>query len=347
MADFTKLTQNLAHVSALPDRPSIAEGYTPEQLKNKFDQSGLDIQTYLNMVLIPQLQSTIPGESASEKIGSRSIAGVTGNTLYAQMSHIAHMIGDAVAGTIPDSTITLQKLSPTLKARFEQMSLNTMVYTTPGNHSFLVPRTGYYHVTLCGGGAAGSMYALDQDVFSTTHYGYGGASGAYLEFSLFLEEGDSVSLTVGAGGAVKLPSEINATFSGSVIVSYSAPGGNTIFGSLIAMGGCNYAPERPEAEVQGEKYLFCRNGKSQPGTGSVHDGLDSMLGNGSRRIAGTQSGILTYSAGIGAGGCGFVYTDDTSNKASVPLENRMYYLNRGCTAGGSGMVKIQYMNVIE
>lgn len=53
------------------------------------------------------------GSSGSERVGSAPIVGVTGNTVWAQLSSLKSMIDAIVGGSIPDGTITYAKLAPT------------------------------------------------------------------------------------------------------------------------------------------------------------------------------------------------------------------------------------------
>ncbi len=347
MADFTKLDQSLRYVSALPDRPSLAEGYTAEAVKEVFDRAAEEIKTYINDVLIRELTSFVPGDSCSEKLGSRPVTGVEGNTVYQQISHIAEMIRDITLASIPDNSITAEKLEPLLRARIETLSLGDTVYKTAGTYTFTVPRSGIYRIILCGGGAAGSLYSHDQSKVNSTHYGFGGASGAYGEFTMSLEEGEEIPVEVGAGGQLKTPCILGQMFDGSDIDFSEQPGKASTFGLLRAEGGCGYSVLREEATAKGGGMTLYKNGKAQPGSGYSHDGLESFIGNGARRVLGDGLADCVYEAGIGGGGCGYVYSDDVLNVAGMPQEERMYYLNKNGTAGGDGIVIVRYMQTAQ
>lgn len=43
------------NISQLPDKPVTDGGLTPAQFKAKFDKFGLDLKTYINSTLIPQI----------------------------------------------------------------------------------------------------------------------------------------------------------------------------------------------------------------------------------------------------------------------------------------------------
>lgn len=345
MADFTKLSTSLDFVSKLPDRPSYAEGYTAEKVKNTFDRAGSEIQSYINGTLLAELSSSVPGDSASEKIGARPIAGVNGNTVFAQLSHIAAMISDAVAGTIPDNTVTAEKLHVSLRDKIDLVSLKEQVFTLPGQYTFVCPRTGDYLVTLCGGGAAGSMASPDQETPDLTHYGFGGASGAYLEAKVHLEAGDTVAVKVGKGGVAAPPVAVGEVFFATHLYNTEARGESSSFGDLSAGGGMGYEPTRPGGGVLGEGITFSRLGRAQPSLYPTHDGLDSHIGNGGRRVLGVESDSLCTPAGVGGGGYGYIYSDAPYNGGLANFDDRKYYLNKTAGDGGDGYVSVRYLDV--
>lgn len=48
-----KFNKNMAIIAALDDEPNDVGGMTSAELKNKFDEGGKAIQTYMNETLIP------------------------------------------------------------------------------------------------------------------------------------------------------------------------------------------------------------------------------------------------------------------------------------------------------
>jgi hypothetical protein len=78
--------------------------------KTAIDSQAIQLQTALNG-LIDALNSTTPGNSASENLGAAAITGVAGATLYAQIVDLKAQINSAVTGQIPDGTVTPAKLS--------------------------------------------------------------------------------------------------------------------------------------------------------------------------------------------------------------------------------------------
>lgn len=64
--EITYLDGDLAIIQQLDDEPNDVGGLTSAQLKAKFDQAGLAIQSYLNNTLIPELLAADATESARE-----------------------------------------------------------------------------------------------------------------------------------------------------------------------------------------------------------------------------------------------------------------------------------------
>jgi hypothetical protein len=106
---ITKLTANLNNHQSLPDEPDNAL-YTPEDLKILFDKAPNDVKDYINNILIPQLESTI-GISGAELIGSKTIAGLNGNTVWEQISNLLLVAQQAQSGSIIPGSITDSLLS--------------------------------------------------------------------------------------------------------------------------------------------------------------------------------------------------------------------------------------------
>lgn len=105
---FTKLTGNLSNVSELPDRPNDSAGMDAEALKAVFDAAGNAIQTYLNTVLIPELE----GSTAAGNLGIAPITGLTDAAdVQAALEALLEAIGDIEAGSVTDSSITTAKLA--------------------------------------------------------------------------------------------------------------------------------------------------------------------------------------------------------------------------------------------
>ena len=52
-----KFNKNMAIIAALDDEPNDVGGMTSAELKNKFDEGGKAIQSYMNETLIPALEN--------------------------------------------------------------------------------------------------------------------------------------------------------------------------------------------------------------------------------------------------------------------------------------------------
>lgn len=68
---LTKLTASMNTHQNLPDEPNSNDGYTPEVLKQKFDEAPNLIKTYINDTLLTEL----PNEFATNEALSQVIAG--------------------------------------------------------------------------------------------------------------------------------------------------------------------------------------------------------------------------------------------------------------------------------
>lgn len=54
---ITKFTTNVNNIQALSDRPNTADGLTSQELKERFDKAGVDIKSYINDVLITNVEN--------------------------------------------------------------------------------------------------------------------------------------------------------------------------------------------------------------------------------------------------------------------------------------------------
>ena len=107
-----KFNKNMAIIAALDDEPNDVGGMTSAELKNKFDEGGKAIQTYMNETLIPALENLgvetavlLPENSAGFKyirLNSDKVLEVStdGNTWQATGSS-GHLILDASGNQLP------------------------------------------------------------------------------------------------------------------------------------------------------------------------------------------------------------------------------------------------------
>ncbi len=103
------LNKDLAVVQKLNDLPNSTDGLTAAQLKAKFDEAGLEIQSWINNTLIPALKAAnIPFEGSDQLAASDVQAAIT--LVHSQ-------IRDASSGTIVDGAVTKEKLAAELLGR--------------------------------------------------------------------------------------------------------------------------------------------------------------------------------------------------------------------------------------
>lgn len=96
----------------LPNKPLI----TATALKQKFDDYGAADKTYVNG-LIDELEATT-GTSGAENIGSKTVSGLAGNTIWAQISALWTAVQNIVIGTLPDNSVTNDKIATASKIGF-------------------------------------------------------------------------------------------------------------------------------------------------------------------------------------------------------------------------------------
>lgn len=106
IVSFAKIIADLA------DKPNATLSAT--QLKEYFDSSPEEIRVALN-ALIDDLLATTSSDSGAHNIGSETISGVNGNTVYAQLVDLKGIIDDVVLGDIPDDSLTNAKLDTDIK----------------------------------------------------------------------------------------------------------------------------------------------------------------------------------------------------------------------------------------
>lgn len=109
---FTKLTKDMAVIAALDNEPNDVGGLTAEELKSKFDEAGKAVQQYLNEVLLKELE----GALAAEKLGAvlRNVE----TTVQSAIDTLSADMAGIVLGTLPEGSITEEKLHPSLRAAF-------------------------------------------------------------------------------------------------------------------------------------------------------------------------------------------------------------------------------------
>ena len=70
---LTKFTKDMAIISALDDEPNDVGGLSAAELKEKFDEGGQAIKTFINEILLSEIDGTI----ATKEELSNVVAGIS------------------------------------------------------------------------------------------------------------------------------------------------------------------------------------------------------------------------------------------------------------------------------
>lgn len=107
------------------------------------------------------------------------------------------------------------------------------------NGQYTCTKTGTYRVICVGAGGGGGGYGTSQHAGGSAstflRWGAGGGSGYINEMTVFLNRGDSIPVTVGAGGSGG-PYAINYNSPGKAAL-YGGTGGTTSFGTYLSATG--------------------------------------------------------------------------------------------------------------
>lgn len=103
------MTKDLAVIQKLSDLPNSTEGLTADQLKAKFDEAALALQSWLNETLVPAIvAANIPFTPSSTLDASNVDAAI--RAVQEQMTEVS-------SGAIANGSVTAEKLSETLLER--------------------------------------------------------------------------------------------------------------------------------------------------------------------------------------------------------------------------------------
>lgn len=311
---ITAFDGDVENISKLEDRPNIESGYTADALKALFDKAGVDIKKYINSTLIEELASATTGKSGADKIGSGTIANVSGSTVQEKLKTLASQISDLTDSSVPDGSITIEKLEEDLAFFIETCALKSKMFHNPGVWYFTIPRDGYYRITVVGGGAGGGVLPTD------VSYKLGGGSGATSILWCSMCKGDSCVITVGAGGA-------GLTVNGTTLVSNAQDGGaSSVWVNdmewVSAEGGKFGLGQR--AQTSGGTFDYSGG---YPKAGDIYDGeLEFNMGGDS--ACGNGGAFAGDTAGIGGGGYAGEHIGNGAYKQGYD--------------GGNGAVLIEY-----
>lgn len=311
--NFTKLDKDLSHVSALPDIPTLENGYTPEGLKKIFDRAGEDIKEYINTVLISELEN-----SGAERIGTAEIETVQGASVQEKLENLALQIKDISNASIPEGTLVPEKFVPSVASFLTEGSLRCAYYSEAGEYTFIPTRTGNYKVTVQGAGAGGGV---------TGNYraSCGGGSGAVAIGWLRLETGKEYTVKIGRGGK-----SITLSDEGQFIASCENGEASGFYSDgtelLYADGGA--ASKSTSTPVTARGGTLNINGRF-PGVTDIESGY-AIFSDGAESYFASSTVSFTATPGAGAGGYG-----------ARALEGSYY--SRAGSAGGDGAVLIEWM----
>lgn len=101
------LDTNLNIIQKLDDYPNDIGGLSAAQLKAKFDEGVLSLQTYINTVLIPAL--------IASNVPFTPTAAVKAETVQAAIENVQAQLAGISAGTIPNNTVGMEKLTKTVQ----------------------------------------------------------------------------------------------------------------------------------------------------------------------------------------------------------------------------------------
>lgn len=101
------LDTDLSIIQKLDDYPNDIGGLSATQLKAKFDEGVLALQTYINTVLIPAL--------IASNVSFTPTAAVKAETVQAAIENVQAQLAGISAGTIPNNTIGMEKLTKTVQ----------------------------------------------------------------------------------------------------------------------------------------------------------------------------------------------------------------------------------------
>lgn len=206
---------------------------------------------------------------------------------------------------------------------------NSSVISTAGSGTFVVPtgvsRIGIFAIGGGGGGGTGTSYALTSDFVDNGGNGGGAGSGFFV--SIDASAGESISYTVGAGGAIGA-SGGSSTVSLTGVFSFVGYGGRSSSSGLLGGGITNATPAfiydnlNTQAKLLQRRYAYSVINGIAGNPGAYRVASTSALAAGGNGAPGVMvPGTYAYA---GAGGLGR-RSDGTSG-----------------TAGGDGCVAFFY-----
>ncbi len=104
---FERFLKDMEIIARLDDEPNDVGGLNAGELKEKFDEAGQAVKSYVNQTLLPGLE----GEGAAGDIGATPFGKVTGTSVQEQLRQISGSVEQVALGQIPDGSIGADKLA--------------------------------------------------------------------------------------------------------------------------------------------------------------------------------------------------------------------------------------------
>lgn len=107
---YSKITDDMDIIQALPDEPNDVGGLTAAQLKAKFDEAGNKIKAAFNN-LVDELNTSGTGASSASEISFRATTGVPEDNVQGAIENVQEQIAGISQGAVADGSITTVKLN--------------------------------------------------------------------------------------------------------------------------------------------------------------------------------------------------------------------------------------------
>ena len=268
--------------------------------------------------------STSASASAtSTRLGSREVTPTTTTSTSGSVTSSWSALSSATSSATPTATSSSASAvaaRPPAQAPSStsyvcaSTSQAAIAFTAVGTTTWTVPAgvTSVDVLVVAGGGGGGGT--------SDRTAGGGGAGGLICQSGFSVTSGAAIPVTVGAGGAGGFQSPTSAQTSTSALTLVGSNGGDSVFGSLraigggggggswdeICQGGCGPVTSGEAARSGGSGGGVCHNAASGSGAGLsiAYNGVPGTPGQGNSGGArGYDSGYNTF-AGSGGGGAG-------------------------------------------
>ncbi|QPA60704.1 glycine-rich domain-containing protein [Lysinibacillus sphaericus] len=216
----------------------------------------------------------------------------------------------------------------------------SQTFSTPGTYSFTVP-TGVTRITYrmwgAGGGGGGSS------AYRGYTPGGGGGAGAYVSGFLNVVPGNTITVTVGAGGAGGLPHTDENTES---LLTGGVGGQSNVSGAPYPAGGggggaCGYGVNVGRgggggSHVNGQSGIDYGTAPRQGYPISFGTGVEGMLSAFIKGTEGQYAGSDTYYGGGGAGGSSDAMAGNTAYVSNGGGAQTLCNFHKGAAGGDGG-----------